>query len=204
MRNSTPSFHFLNGRRKVMSGRAVRISFVQNGCFMIHEYLECGKIINTHGVSGEVKVESYCDTPKVLASLCKVYIKKGGVYEECKIKRAFVLKDAAVLGLSCISDMDEAQRMRGTVLFAKREDLPIDEGAYFIADLIGLEVVDADSGRVYGSITDVINRGASDIYVVKTKTGEVLFPAVDEFVDRVDIEKAVYISPIEGMFEDEI
>lgn len=171
---------------------------------MIHEYLECGKIINTHGVAGEVKVESYCDTPKVLASLKKVYVKKGDSYLECEVKRSFVMKGAAVMGLSCISDMDGAQRMRGTVLYAKREDLPIDDGAYFIADLIGLDVVDAEKGRVYGVIADVINRGASDIYVIKTKNGEVLFPAVDEFVDRVDIEKAVYVSPIEGMFEDEI
>jgi len=171
---------------------------------MIHEYLECGKIINTHGVSGEVKVESYCDTPKVLASLKRVYIKKADGYRECKVGRAFVSKDAAVMGLSCISDMDEAQRMRGTVLYARREDLPIEEGAYFIADLIGLDVTDAESGKVYGVIADVINRGASDIYGVKTKNGEVLFPAVDEFIERVDIEKAVYVSPIEGMFEDEI
>ncbi len=171
---------------------------------MLKEYLECGKIINTHGVIGEVKVECYCDSPEVLASLKKVYIKKGSRYEAADVGRAFVSKNAAVMRLSSVKDMDEAQRMRGTVLYAARGDVPIDEGAYFIADLIGLDVIDADSGRVYGQITEVINRGAQDIYVIKTKTGEVLFPAVGEFVDSVDVEKAVYIRPIEGMFEDEI
>ena len=171
---------------------------------MLNEYLECGKIVNTHGVIGEVKVECYCDSPEVLASLKKVYIKKGEKYEAAEVKRSFVSKNAAVMRLSCISDMDAAQRMRETVLYAAREDIPIEEGAYFIADLIGLDVVDADTDRFYGKIMEVINRRASDIYVIKTKAGDVLFPAVDEFIDSVDIEKAVYIKPIEGMFDDEI
>ncbi len=171
---------------------------------MTEQYLECGKIVNTHGISGEVRVECYCDSPSVLASFKKVYIKKGVEFCECKVKRSFVSKGAVVLGLDIIGDMDEAQKMRGEVLYAAREDIPIEEGSYFIADLIGLDVIDASSGRVYGKIADVTNRGASDIYVIDTKSGEVLFPAVDEFIDRVDIECAVYIKPIEGMFEDEI
>ena len=171
---------------------------------MLNEYLECGKIINTHGVIGEVKVECYCDSPEILASLKKVYIKKCNNYEAAKVSRAFVSKNSVVMRLSCIKDMDEAQRMRDTVLYAAREDIPIDDGAYFIADLIGLEVIDADSGEIYGKIVDVINRGASDIYVIKTKKGEVLFPAVDEFISSVDTERAVFVKPIEGMFDDEI
>ena len=171
---------------------------------MLNEYLECGKIVNTNGVVGEVKVECYCDSPEVLASLKKVYIKKHNTYECVDVKRAFVSKNAAVMRLSVISDMDTAQKMRGTVLYAAREDIPIEEGAYFIADLIGLDVVDCDTQRNYGKIVDVINRGASDIYVIKTKNGEVLFPAVDEFVDSVDVSCAVYVRVIEGMFDDEI
>ncbi len=170
----------------------------------MERYLECGKIVNTHGISGELRVECYCDSPQILASLKRVYLKKADTYTECKVKRSFVSKDAAVMGLDIISDMNEAQKMRGTVLYALREDIPIEEGSFFIADLIGLDVIDRDSGRIYGKIADVINRGASDIYVINTKTGEVLFPAVDEFISQVDIEKAVYITPIEGMFEDEI
>ena len=171
---------------------------------MINEYLECGKIVNTHGVMGEVKVECYCDSPEVLASLKKVYIKRGSAYETAEVGRTFVSKGAAVMKLSVIGDMDTAQRMRGTVLYAAREDIPVEEGAYFVADLIGLDVVDAETRQTYGKITEVINRGASDIYVIKTKTGDVLFPAVGEFIDSVDIETAVYVRPIEGMFEDEI
>ncbi len=171
---------------------------------MINQYLECGKIINTHGVMGEVKVECRCDSPEILSDLKKVYIKKNGEYSECRIKRSFVLKDKVVMSLEGIFDMDSAQRMKETVLYARRDDIPKAEGAYFIADLIGLDVIDAENDRNYGKIKDVINRGASDIYVIGTKSGEVLFPAVDEFVDRILIEEAVYIKPIEGMFENEI
>lgn len=171
---------------------------------MLNEYLECGKIVNTHGVIGEVKVECYCDSPEVLASLKKVYIKKGSTYVEAEVKRAFVSKNAAVMRLSVIADMDAAQKLRGTVLYAAREDIPIEEGAHFIADLIGLDVIDAQTGCNYGKIVDVINRGASDIYVIKTKKGEVLFPAVDEFICSVDVRTAVYVRVIEGMFDDEI
>ena len=171
---------------------------------MINEYLECGKIVNTHGVIGEVKVECYCDTPEILTSLKKVYIKNGGSYQAAEVKRAFVSKNAAVMRLSVISDMDAAQRMRGCVLYALREDIPKDDGAYFIADLIGLDVIDAKTSERYGKIVEVINRGASDIYVIATAKGEVLFPAVSEFIESVDVEKAIYINPIEGMFDDEI
>ena len=140
----------------------------------------------------------------MLASLKKVYIKKADGYEKADVRRAFVSKNAVVMRLSTVSDMDAAERMRETLIYADREDIPLDEGAFFIADLIGLDVIDADTKRVYGKIKDVINRGASDIYVIDTKAGEVLFPAVGEFIESVDIECAVYIRPIEGMFEDEI
>lgn len=171
---------------------------------MLSKYLVCGKIVNTHGIAGEVRVENYCDTPEVLSSFKNVYFKKGEIYTKKKVNRSFVSKNAVVMKLEGVDNIDLAQSLRGTELYAAREDIPIEEGAYFIADLIGLEVIDAENGRVYGKIVDVINRGASDIYVINTKNGEVMFPAVPEFVDRTDIERAVYINPIEGMFEDEI
>ena len=89
------------------------------------------------------------------------------------------------------------------MLYAAREDFKLDDGAYFIADLIGLPVLDVDSGREYGKIADVINRGASDIYVVNTPSGERMMPVVDEFVKKVDIDKAVYVHTIPGLLSDD-
>ena len=91
--------------------------------------------------------------------------------------------------------------MKNKILYAAREDFVLEEGDYFIADLIGLPVIHAETGHIYGKLTEVINRGASDIYVVATEAGERMMPAVDEFVKLVDIEKGIFVCPIEGMLD---
>jgi 16S rRNA processing protein RimM len=75
------------------------------------------------------------------------------------------------------------------------------EGACFIADLIGLPVIDDGTGEEYGTLREVINRGASDIYVIDTPKGERMMPAVKEFVKRVDDQNGIFVRPIEGMFD---
>ena len=164
-------------------------------------YIECGKIINTHGCHGGLKLESWCDSPEVLASFERVFIKKAGAYAEFKVKKAAIFKQFVLFDLAGISDMDTALALKNTVVYADREDFELEEGDYFIADIIGCDVVDADNGKVYGKLSEIINRGASDIYVVKTETGEAMIPAVDEFIDRVEVGKAVYVRPISGMFD---
>ncbi len=167
------------------------------------EYLECGKIVNTHGVKGAVKVENRCDTPKVLASLKKIYFENGSAFKETKVISSSVMGGFVVMTLEGVSDMDGAMLLKNSLIYAKREDIPLEEGAYFLADLEGLSVIDADSGKIYGKLREVINRGASDIYVVDTPKGERMMPAVSEFVKRIDIDKGVFVSPIPGMLEDE-
>ena len=97
--------------------------------------------------------------------------------------------------------MDQAMELKGTVIYAKRDDFSLAEGEYFIADLIGLDVVHADTGKKYGKLVELINRGASDIYVIETPNGERMMPAVDEFVDHVELEKGIFVRPIEGMLD---
>lgn len=164
-------------------------------------YLECGKIINTHGIAGAVKLEPWCDSPEVLASLPCVYFKKGEVYSAVKILKASVFKRFVIATIEGVNDIDAASALREKVVFAAREDLPLEEGDNFIADLIGLPVIDAESGRVYGTLSGVINNGATDIYEIETPSGQRLMPAVDEFVRSIDDEKGIFITPIEGMFE---
>ena len=164
-------------------------------------YIECGKIINTHGCHGGLKLESWCDSPEVLASFERVFIKKAGVYAEYKVKKSAVFKQFVLFDLAGVSDMDAALALKGTVVYADRDDFELEEGDYFIADIIGCDVIDADNGTVYGKLSEVVNRGASDIYVVKTEKGESMIPAVDEFIDRVEVGKAIYVRPISGMFD---
>ena len=168
------------------------------------KFLECAIIINTHGVRGNVKLESLCDSPEVLADLSRVFVKEGNSYREIKVLHTSIFKSFVLADLEGINDMDAAAAMKNTTLYAAREDFDLEEGDYFIVDLIGLDVVDVDNGTKYGVIKDVINRGSSDIYVVKTESGERMMPAVDEFVKKVDIDGgAVYIKPIAGLLSDD-
>ena len=164
-------------------------------------YLECGRIVNTHGVKGEMKIEPWCDSPAAFARLPKVYLKNGGEFVCHRLVRASVFKQLVVVGLEGIDDIDKAMLLKGQTLYAAREDFHLKKGAYFIADLVGLPVIDEESGVTYGTLREVINRGASDIYVIDTEGGERMMPAVKEFVKRVDVEAGIYIRPIEGMFD---
>ena len=167
------------------------------------QFLECGIIINTHGVRGDVKLESLCDSPEVLASLERVFVLENGKYREIEVKRASVFKQFVLATLEGVDDMDKAAAMKGTTLYANRDDFCLGEGDFFIADLLGLPVIDNIDGKVYGKIKDVVNRGASDIYVVTTPAGERMIPVVDEFVKRVDLESGIYVETIPGLLSDD-
>lgn len=163
-------------------------------------YLECGKIINTHGVRGTLKLESWCDTPAILAGLPRIWRKKGEEFLPLNVRRTSVFKQFVLVDVEGIEDLDSAMTLKGTVVYAAREDLDPGEG-FFIADLIGLPVKKAESGEIYGILTDVINRGAQDIYVIDTPNGERMMPAVDEFVRRIDLDEGIFVSPIPGMLD---
>lgn len=166
-----------------------------------NSYIECGKIINTHGCHGGVKLESWCNTPEVLVSLKSLYLLSGGNYTEHRVLRASVFRQFVVAELEGIADMDAALALKNTIVYARRSDIPLDEGEYFIADLIGLPVRDASTGKLYGTLKETINRGASDIYVVDTPDGDRMIPAVPEFIRSIDPDTEILVSPIEGMLD---
>ncbi len=166
------------------------------------KYLECALIINTHGVRGDLKLESLCDTPAVLAGLKRVYLYEHGEYREIKVQHASVFKNFVLATLDGIDDMDKAMAQKGKTLYAAREDFQLKKGDYFIADLVGLPVIDNKDGKEYGTVIEVINRGASDIYVVNTESGERMMPAVKEFVKKVDLENGIFVEVIPGLLED--
>ena len=167
---------------------------------MNKKYLECGKIINTHGIKGAVKVESWCDSPYILAELERVFLEKNGELREYDIVHSSVFKQFVILELDGVMSIEAAEKLKNQTLYLSRDDMELDEGEVFVADLIGLPVIDTDTAVEYGKIIDVMNTGASDIYVIKTQTGEAMMPAVKEFVKEIDLEKGVFVKPIEGMF----
>lgn len=167
------------------------------------EFLECGKLINTHGVYGAMKAESWCDSVDVLASLDCVYFQKTGKYSPLHVARASIFKNFVIFEFEEIPDMDTAEMMKGSVIYARREDIPIEEGSVFITDMIGLPVIDANTGKLYGTLKDVYNPGATDLYVVTTPSGDRMIPAVNEFVKEINVEKGIFVTPIPGLLEDE-
>ncbi len=169
-------------------------------------YIECGKIINTHGCRGEVKAEPWMDAPHDLIDLGRVFIGEGEDKREMKITRGAVMQGRfLLLGLAGVTNMDEADALRGAVLYAAREDFHLKDGQYFLSDVLGLTVIDARVGRegtVLGVVEDILPGAAAQIYSVKTPDGaEVLVPAVPAFITEVRPGEYVRMTPIDGMFE---
>ncbi len=170
---------------------------------MKKEYLECGRVCSPHGVRGVLKIEPWCDSPKVLASQKRVFLaEKGGGYREVKVLGASVGGGNVLLTLEGIDDRDTAVGMKNTVLYLHRDDIPVKKGEMLIADMIGLDVIDADTGRVYGRITDVNDAVRGLLYTVSTDKGDVYYPSGKQFVKTIDAEKGMLITPIAGFFED--
>ena len=148
-------------------------------------------------------MESLCDSPDVLADLKRVFVHENGKYREIKVIHTSIFKQFVLATLEGVTDMDQAAAMKGTTLYASRDDFELEEGDYFIADLIGLPIIDVDNGKTYGTVKEVINRGASDIYVVKTPNGERMMPAVEEFVKKIDLDKGIFVKTIPGLLSDD-
>ena len=169
-------------------------------------YLECGKIINTHGCRGEVKAEPWTDAPHDIVDLGRVFIGDGEEKREIKITRGAVMQGRfLLLGLEGVTIMDDADALRGTILYAAREDFHLADGQYFLSDVVGLPAIDAREGRegqTLGVVEDILPGAAAQIYSVKTPQGaEVLVPAVPAFITEVIPGEYVRMTPIDGMFE---
>ncbi len=165
------------------------------------KYIECAKIINTHGCRGSIKLESWCNTPEDLAKIKNVYLLENGEYTKHRVLKSSIFKQFVLMDLDGIEDMDTAISLKNKVVYAERKEFKLEKGEFFIADMIGIDVIDFESGKIYGKLTDIINRGASDIYVVDTASGEKMIPAVDEFIMNIDIKKGIFVKNIPGLLD---
>lgn len=169
---------------------------------MRSEYLECGQIMRAHGINGAMVVRHFCDSYEVFESLENVYLKDENGYTKLKVKGCAPYKTNLLLMVDKIKTPEQVTQIRLNYLYAKREDILRDEGDYFIVDLIGLPVIDFETGENYGTLVDVINQGAQDLYQIRREgKGDAYIPVVPEFVKDIVIDKAIYITPIEGMLD---
>ena len=164
--------------------------------------LEVGKIVNVHGIAGEVKILPWTDFPEDFCELSCLYVEKNGEKIEYKIKSARVHKGCVLAKLDGVNDRTAAERLKNITVFAKREEIPIEEGSYFIADLIGLTVKTED--RILGKLEDVFQTGANDVYSVRCENGKMLYiPAIPSVVAEKNLSEGyILITPIHGLLED--
>lgn len=162
--------------------------------------LEVGQIVNTYGIKGFVKVNPLVDNNNQFKSFKTLYIQQKNDIKELTVEEVKFSKNLVLLKFKGIETIEQAEEFRNYYLQAKRSDIKLEKGAYFIVDLIGLEVY-TESGEFLGILKEVLQPGANDVYVVKNKANnEILLPVIPDVVKHIDIEgKKVIVNLIEGL-----
>ena len=165
--------------------------------------LEVGKIINTHGLRGEVKIVTWTDSPEVFEELKFVIAKMRGEETRLDIKNIKYQKNNIIVAFSQLTSIEEAEKLKNAVLLVPREELgELPEGVYYIADLIGCEVLD-NNGKI-GDLVDVCSTGSNDVYDIKREGKKnLLVPIIDGVLQSVDIDNKKIIIEIPKGLEDE-
>ena len=173
----------------------------------INKYLLCAKAVGTHGVGGTLRLENFTDSPKVLSKMKTLYLKRpDGTFAPVKIEKASVQKEAVLAKLEGLDSLEDAITWKGREFYADRDDFHLGRGGWFIADVIGLSVIDNDSGEVVGKVKEVLTGRIQDIYVIDDVNGtSFMIPSVPDFIKKVIVEgedAGVYVALIDGMREE--
>lgn len=167
------------------------------------KYLEVGKINNTHGVRGELKLTLWCDDIEYLKQFKTLYFDDKGE-KAVELLSARPQKNLAIIRLDGIDTMEKAEELKGKLLYCDRDDAKIEEGSNYIADLIGCYVVDIDTEEEYGQVKDVLNYGSCDIYDIESWGKHTLIPATDDIVKEINVEyKVIRIKKMKGLFDED-
>ena len=165
---------------------------------MKEQYLEVGKVTNVHGLMGEVRVQPWADSPDFLCQFKTLYVDK--THWPVQVERARVHKNMVILKLNGVTDVNGALAMRNAVLYIDRDDANLPKGSFFLADIYGLEVRDAETDEVLGKVADILTPPANNVYVVRGGKREIMIPAVDQFVKEINVDEGyMKVALIEGM-----
>ena len=165
------------------------------------QYLEIGQIVNTFGIKGQVKVAPFTDDIERFEELKKVYIVNKKLRKEVEIENVKYHKNMVLLKFKCLDKIEDVEIFKNCYLEIDRKDgKPLDEGVYYIVDLLGLDVY-SDEDKHLGKVDDIYNTGSNDIYVVKDELGkQILLPAIKEVIKSVDLEnKKIMVHIIDGL-----
>lgn len=172
---------------------------------MIKDFLAVGQIVGTHGVRGEMRINPWADSPDFLKQFKTLYYDSEGK-NGVKVISARPHGNIVLMKLEGIDTVEAASAMRNKKLYMRRSDAKLADGVYFIEELIGCDVFNADDGeKRYGVISDVSETGANDVWHIKADDGrEYLIPAIPSVVIDTDVrENRVLIRPMKGIFDDE-
>ena len=156
---------------------------------MLAPYLEIGEVLKPQGVRGLVKVRPDTDAPERFSELNTVYIRSAdGAFRPLSVGDASVRDGFAYLRLDGAQTRDEAEKQRGWLLYVDRAHAkPLGENEWYITDLVGCTVT-LDSGEAVGRVTEVMQPGANDVFVIQGPRGEVLVPVLKDALAAVDVE----------------
>ncbi len=164
------------------------------------EYILIGKIVNTHGIKGEVKIYPYTDDIFNLSNLKEFYLddksKSKCIVETCKVH-----KNMLIVKIQGISDANSALKLKDKNIYISKSSLEkLDQGSYYIFDLLGLEVFDLDDNKI-GILNDVQKNSANDVYeILTTDNKKIYLPAIKQVIKKVDIvNKKMYVEIMKGL-----
>ncbi len=167
------------------------------------KFLETGKIVGTHGIKGMVRVQPWCDSGEFLKQFKKVYTDKNGE-NSLNVTAVQPHGNIVLMAFKGVTTIEQAENLRNKVIFIDRKDVSLPEGRYFIDDLLGCSVFDADTNNLLGKITDISPTGANDVWHITKDGEEYLVPAIAEVLVKVDIEnEKITIRPLKGIFDNE-
>ncbi len=167
----------------------------------MEDLLKVGILSSTHGVHGEMKVFPTTDDAKRFKKLKEVMLEKGSDYLPLEIEGVKFFKQFVILKFKGYDSINDIEKFKGMNIYVTRENaVPLKKDEYFMADLIGLKVED-DSGEVLGILTDVMQTGANDVYVIGLdKGGELLIPAIKQCILDVDFNEGIMkVHLLEGL-----
>ena len=160
------------------------------------DYLEAGRIVNTHGVRGEVKVEPWADSPDFLLQFRTFWVDGA----PCRVVSSRVHTRFVLIRFAGVDTVEDAMRFKGRTLCFARADAKLPENTYFQADLIGFSVFDRRTNAVIGTLAEILSLPAGDIYRVEGRNGDILIPARPEFTRGVDLAAhTLTVETIPGM-----
>lgn len=166
---------------------------------MPKKFLEAGKIVGTHGVKGELRVQSWCDSPDTLCDFDTLYLDEK---TPVTVERAQVHKNVVLMRLADVDTMEAAEALKGRLLYLDRDDIELPDDLVFIQDILGFSVYDRRTAQTVGTVRDVLTTNpAYDMYEIADEHGRLHYiPAAKPFLKEIDMDKGViYVETIEGL-----